>query len=888
MADQGQAAELLWSSEASLELLGPVRLGNTAGDDLTPKARKTRALLAVLALSKSAVPRSRLIDLLWGDRGEEQAKASLRQALYELRGLASRGYIAAERESVGLGPKRLHTDLGEIQRLTEARDAGALADALEAVETPMLGTLDDITPEFDEWLRDERARIGSTLVSGGTSVAEETLTNGHAELARRLAEHLERLDPVDERVARLGIRADLASGDRPAAMRRYGRLKTRLHDELGISPSPEIEALLEETKAPRAESLKPAERDVAPSQEPQSRKRRPRWIAAVAALLVILAAAAVYVLGRSSPVEATPTIAVLPFEEADQKQNYFASGVSDEILNLLAHQTRLRVLGRISAEQIGERANSLEAAQKLGVTHLLDGSVRSAGNRVLVIVRLTRVSDGAQLWSERYERQAGDIFKVQGDIASAVAARLARSLAPALPHATSPQVYDLYLSARQLARERREVTLAEADGLLRQAIGLDPNYAPAYAELAEVIMLRSDHPTSYGTIPVEQARAMAEPFARKAVALDPSLGDGYAAIGFLSLSLDGSAEPYMRKAVELSPQRPDFHRWHAETLMALNRFDDAIAEYKRAVEIDPLWGLNYDHLIGALYSIGRKDEARAYVRRFIALSTDERAKGLVLFSMQKFDEDLAGELKTALALERAYPNERQMRLNLASVWAQLGERQRAAALMTFDPRAEAAITGDWAGLQRSVAGLGNGFWDQSNFWNAASLLVASGHSDLIVTLLDRDRPTFDQNRFVFDNLAIPEMIIALRKAGRNPEADRLLAEFHAREAKLPSIGLFAEEKALAATKAAALDGDRESTVRRLDELSRRSPFELAEIPAMALRYEPAYAWLSNDPRFAAIEDRIRVAINSERAKVGLPPISREAWISDPKALLTKN
>jgi hypothetical protein len=74
----------------------------------------------------------------------------------------------------------------------------------------------------------------------------------------------------------------------------------------------------------------------------------------------------------------------------------------------------------------------------------------------------------------------------------------------------------------------------------------------------------------------------------------------------------------------------------------------------------------------------------------------------------------------------------------------------------------------------------------------------------------------------------------------------------------------------------------------LDELSRRSPFELAEIPAMALRYEPAYAWLSNDPRFAAIEDRIRVAINSERAKVGLPPISREAWISDPKALLTKN
>ncbi len=80
MADQGQAADLLWSSEARLDLLGPVRLGNSAGDDLTPKARKTRALLAVLALSKGPVSRARLTDLLWGDRGEDQARASLRQA----------------------------------------------------------------------------------------------------------------------------------------------------------------------------------------------------------------------------------------------------------------------------------------------------------------------------------------------------------------------------------------------------------------------------------------------------------------------------------------------------------------------------------------------------------------------------------------------------------------------------------------------------------------------------------------------------------------------------------------------------------------------------------------------------------------------------------------
>src|SRR3954452_4966266 len=217
MADQGQAAELLWSSEATLELLGPVRLGNSAGDDLTPKVRKTRALLALLALSKGPVSRSRLIDLLWGDRGEEQAKASLRQALYELRSLASSGYLTADRQSVGLGPKKLPTDVMQVQRLIADKDADALADALDAFDHPLLGTLDDITPELDEWLRDERARLGSALVTGGVSVAEKALEERNCAVPRRVADQLERLDPLDERVAQIGIRTDLATGDRPAA-----------------------------------------------------------------------------------------------------------------------------------------------------------------------------------------------------------------------------------------------------------------------------------------------------------------------------------------------------------------------------------------------------------------------------------------------------------------------------------------------------------------------------------------------------------------------------------------------------------------------------------------------------------------------------------------------
>jgi DNA-binding SARP family transcriptional activator/TolB-like protein/tetratricopeptide (TPR) repeat protein len=889
MADQGQSRELLWSSELGLELLGAVRLSNAAGDDFTPKARKTRALLALLALSKGSVTRSRIIELLWGDRGDEQAKASLRQALYELRQLASRGFITAGRESITFGPKPLACDLTTLnQRVAEA-DVFGIADALQGIDCPILGTLDDITPELDDWLRDERTRIVSTIVEKSVQSAEVASAPGEWGAVSRIADQLERLDPVDERVARLGIRADLTAGDHAAAMRRFGRIKSRLHDQLGIGPSGATEALLTKSKAADAATPELQRASGSISEVTRQVSIRRRWIVLALALAALAAAVAgLYAYLRPSVAGSTPTVAVLPFEDVGRKQTFSAAGVSDEILDLLAHQQRLRILGRISAEQIGGNSNSLEIARKLGVTHLLDGSVQTAGDQVLVIVRLTRVSDGAQMWSERYERRSGDIFAVQGDIAAAVAARLSRSFAPAAQHRTSPEVYALYLSARQLARERRQLTLLEADKRLRQAIRLDPAYAPAFAELAQVIMLQSNDPTAYGNIPYIEARAEAAPLARKAVTLDPNLGDAYAALGFFSLRLDGSAEPYMRKAVELSPQRADFHRWHGETLMAVNRYDDSVAEFKRAVEIDPLWGLSYDHLIGALYMVGRKSEAQDYARRFLALSTDSRAKRLIILSLQKVDNDLAGQLRTAEVLYRAYPDERQMRLNFASALAQLGERRRAAPLRTDDPVASAVLSADMPALAHVTEALGTGFWNQSEWWNSADLLVASGHSDELVRFWDRDRPTNDRIVLGHDDIAVPETIVALRRSGRNADAQQLLSLFAQRVQRLPSVGLLGQQKSFAMAQLAALRGDRQDAIRLLDMWSKQSPLDLAHIPAMALRYDQTFSWLASDRRFLAIEDRIRQAVNRERAKVGYPPLSRAAWISNPRTLLTIN
>ena len=879
MADQGRSRHEVWASEASLSLLGPMRLMGKAGEDWTPKARKTRALLAIVALAKGPMTRARLTDLLWGDRGEEQAKASLRQALYELREFTGAGLLTANRDTVAAGPKRLWTDIGEIETADRPAD---VAEALDQIDWPALGDLDDVTPELDEWLRSERMRISSLLLQKGTDAAEQANAEREPGVARRIADTLERVDPLDERAARAGARADIALGDRAAAHRRIERLTTRLNDELGLEPSPATRALLSESPA---QTVRPV---VSPTSGEQQRKRpRRRWLLPAALLVAIVAGALIYFL-RPGAAEASPGVAVLPFEEVGQRtQNYFATGVSDEILNLLSHQQRIRVLGRISAQEVAARPDSLEAARGLGMSHLLDGSVRTIGNRVLVIVTLTRVSDGAQMWSERYERRLGDIFAVQSEIASTVAARLSRSFDRPTNRATSPEAYDRYLAARQLVRERREGPLAEADRLLREAIRLDPSYAPAYAELAQVLMLRSDHPTSYGRLPIDVARAEAQQLARKAIQLDPNLGDAYAAMGFIYLQ-DKRSEPFYRKAAELSPQRADYHRWLATSLNQRAQYEESIVEYRRAVEIDPLWYINNEHFAGALIFSGQVEEARGIARRFLRLSSDDRAKLLLLRGMANSEGRAFDNYRYSKLLYDRSPGERNNRFNYASALTGLGENRQAASAMSHEPFSSALLRSDWAALAREAAGMGRHYWDRSTLWGSATMLVASGHGDVLVRLYDENRQLIRSGDVDIDLVAIPGTILALRNAGRGPEANQLLAKFADTNGKLPDRGLGGTLKRINLAAIAALSGRNDEALRRLDQLSRDAPLILLTVPTMSLLNNPYYRALRNDLRLLQADERLRSALNAERRKAGLAPVSRENWLSDQKTLLTKN
>src|SRR4029453_6778698 len=259
-----------------------------------------------------------------------------------------------------------------------------------------------------------------------------------------------------------------------------------------------------------------------------------------------------------------PSVAVLPFVDMSQNkdQEYFADGLAEELLNLLAGIPELRVIGRTSSFQFKGRNEDLRLiATKLGVASLLEGSVRKSGNRVPITAQLIKAADGSHLWSETYERDLSDIFKVQDEISSAVVAALKVKLLPqkvraSAPYRTaSPEAYNEYLLGRQFFNRGSAEDFRRAVTAYRRAVELDPMFASAYAGLAvsENEVARAPGNT-LEEVQAAQARALAA--ADRAVELDPGMSEGYAARGFLRFNINwdwAGAEEDLSRAFELDP-----------------------------------------------------------------------------------------------------------------------------------------------------------------------------------------------------------------------------------------------------------------------------------------------------------------------------------------------
>ena len=296
----------------------------------------------------------------------------------------------------------------------------------------------------------------------------------------------------------------------------------------------------------------------------------------------------------SAPAFATDaSIAVLPFVNmsADKEQEYFADGISEELLNLLAQVPELRVIARTSSFSFkGKDVDIAEIARRLNVANVLEGSVRKSGDKLRITAQLVRASDSSHLWSQTYDRQMADVFEVQDEIAASVVSELKIKLlgtAPPTSRVTDPQAYSLLLQARASFRQGTAEAVKRSITQFDQALAIDPGYAAAWADLANAYELEITN----GWRPIEEGNRLARQAIERTLALDPDYVAAHAALGWILITHDldyEAAVEHTERAMALEPTNPDAIDAAAYVARRLGRHDPAIALYQYLVARDPL------------------------------------------------------------------------------------------------------------------------------------------------------------------------------------------------------------------------------------------------------------------------------------------------------------
>ena len=310
---------------------------------------------------------------------------------------------------------------------------------------------------------------------------------------------------------------------------------------------------------------------------------------------------------------ARPRLAVLPLRNlsGDPSQEYFSEGLTEELIAQLSRidPARLGVIARSSVTTYLARQRGIDNIERdLGVGYVLDGSVRRGHERVRISVQLIRTRDQSHVWAETYDRDLPDILELQSEVARAVTAEITAKMAsPASrsPGPVDPETYSAYLMGRCFWNKRTLEGLMKAIEHLERAASSTPTYAPALAGLADCHALLAN--IEVGLVPAVEAMPKAKAAAERALALDPTLGEAHASLGFAHFWFDWdwpAAEAEFKRAIELRPDYATARQWYAAYLQSLSRMDEATSEIRRALELDPLSNVLRAEL-AALYYLER-------------------------------------------------------------------------------------------------------------------------------------------------------------------------------------------------------------------------------------------------------------------------------------------
>ena len=388
--------------------------------------------------------------------------------------------------------------------------------------------------------------------------------------------------------------------------------------------------------------------------------------------------------------KSAPSIAVLPFADLspEKDQDYFCEGLAEELINALVKIEGLRVASRTSAFQIkGTVSDAGEIGRRLNVGSVLGGSVRKAGNRLRVTAQLTDVADGYHLWSERYDRNLEDIFAIQDDIAQSIVQALKVTLGPTgkavieKAAKVDVQAYDYYLKGRKFFYQFRQQGFEFARQMFARAIVIDPQYARAYAGVADCCSFLYMYFDSR-TDNLKEADAAS----RKAVEIDPGSAEAHASRG-LAVSLRrefDEARVEFETALRLDPRNFEAHYLYARSLVGQGKPEEAAEHFRRACEINPE---NYDApslYAQTLHGLGRRAQSEAayrqaleVVKKHLELNPDDSRAinlGAVCFAHLGESEEAAKWAGRAAIVD---PDNPSVLYNVACVYSQLGEVERA-------------------------------------------------------------------------------------------------------------------------------------------------------------------------------------------------------------------
>jgi TolB-like protein len=587
---------------ARLFLLGDFRL-EIAGVVADVATKKNRALLTILAASPNGrATRERLCGLLWADRSDEQARSSLRQALTGLRrelGAAGSTVLRTSDDQVALALDHLDVDLIRFRQLCREGAPGSLRAAATLFRGALLADTALREADFGDWLAEERRRLSDLAVTLFDRLA--AAETGAAAIAA--ARQLLSLDPLRESSHRSLMTALARAGETALALQQYDVCVQLLKTEFGVGPD--------------AETLR-LKSDIAS-----------RQLAGESAPPVVVRAG--FNAETARPERAR--LAVLPFANLseDREQQYFADGLTEDLITALAQQPGYFVIARDSAFSFkGTTGDAAAIAAKLGVRHIVGGNVRRAGSRVRVNAHLIDTHSGAHLWSHRYDHELTDIFATQDDIVASIVEALTGRIADpggrARYRPSNLEALDLVMRGRALWRIDEASAIASLS-LFERAIALDPNYSEAYFWLAQGQCMSWLH---YG-LPLEPSRRNSMINATKAVSLAPHDAASHSVLGQVLMYERqlGRAEEEYSAALKINPNETDALINMSDLRVMQGRGKEAVVYGERALQADPQpMGYVY-HVLGqaqfaawdyekAVRTLKHEEAFRAGSRRFLA------------------------------------------------------------------------------------------------------------------------------------------------------------------------------------------------------------------------------------------------------------------------------